>query len=174
MRMNAVPNRSSRVDTRTRRASSLVFLLAVLPAATGCRTLAPDAERSEVLGTVQAFFDAMTTRDAVAAERTVIPDGTFVNLRFENGTRRVKHFTNREWLDGLSKPGPHLGERFVEPPTVLVDGDVATVWGRYEFTLDGRVSHTGVDALTLLRTPDGWRIAGGAYTVLRADDPPAQ
>jgi hypothetical protein len=49
-------------------------------------------------------------------------------------------------------------------PTVLIDGDIAMVWTRYDFHIDGEFSHCGVDAVLLLRTDDGWRIASLAWT----------
>ena len=49
-------------------------------------------------------------------------------------------------------------------PTVLIDGDIATVWTRYDFWLDGKFSHGGTDVVVLLRTDDGWKIASFAWT----------
>ena len=130
----------------------------------------PPSERTAVLATVQAFFDAMHARDPQAAECTVIPDGVFVNTRSEDGKRVEKHFSNREWIEKLALEKTVLLEEFSGTPTVLVEGDLAAVWCAYRFTIDGKPSHTGVDVFNLIRTDTGWRISGGAYSVVR---PPA-
>lgn len=50
---------------------------------------------------------------------------------------------------------------------MLIEGDAAVVWGRHGFEVDGELSHVGVDAFHLLRTEEGWKVAGGAYSVVR-------
>jgi len=135
----------------------------------GCRsTPASQPERAAVLATVQAFFDAMHRRDPQAAALTVVPDGVFVNTRIEDGKRVEKHFSNREWIEKLSQDKTVLLEETTGTPTVLVEGDVATVWCAYRFSIDQKPSHTGFDVFNLVRTEAGWRISGGAYSVVRA------
>ena len=46
-----------------------------------------------------------------------------------------------------------------------VHGLIATVWAPYDFWIDGKLSHCGIDAFDLIKTEDGWKIAGGVYTV---------
>ncbi|HYJ79808.1 MAG TPA: hypothetical protein VEW03_09420 [Longimicrobiaceae bacterium] len=40
---------------------------------------------------------------------------------------------------------------------VRIDGPLATAWMNYTFYLDGRLSHCGVNAFQLARTPTGWK-----------------
>lgn len=145
--------------------------LAALLALASCRaTSAAPSDREAVLATVQAFFGAMHARDPEAAARTVIPAGVFVNTRIEDGKRVEKHFSNREWIEKLPSEQTVPLEEFTGAPTVLIEGNVATVWCAYRFSIDGKPSHTGVDVFNLLRTEAGWRISGGAYSVVH---PPA-
>jgi hypothetical protein len=61
-------------------------------------------------------------------------------------------------------PGP---ERFAETmadPTVLIDGDIAMVWGRYSFSIDGKLHHCGVDHFDLVREAGQWKIANLSWT----------
>jgi hypothetical protein len=50
-------------------------------------------------------------------------------------------------------------------PLVLVHGRIAVVWAPYDFHINGEFSHCGVDAFTLIKTENGWQIAGAAYTI---------
>lgn len=50
-------------------------------------------------------------------------------------------------------------------PEVRVDGDVALVWGRYVFFVEGKISHCGLNAFHLVRTDAGWKIGGIASTI---------
>ena len=140
--------------------SSLVFL-------TGCVAARPSSDEREVLATVQAFFDVIASRDAEAGARLTIPEGVFVSVRMQEGQKVLRHFDNAEWLRELPSGTSADREAFVGAPRVLIEGDVAVVWGRYVFEVDGEHSHVGVDAFNLLRTVDGWKIAGGAYSVVR-------
>lgn len=140
--------------------------LILLPACAGIAHV--PSERAAVLATVQAFFDAMHARDPQAAARTVVPDGVFVNTRLEGGKRVEKHFSNREWIEKLAQEKTVLLEELTGTPTVEVEGDLASVWCSYRFSIDGKQSHTGVDVFNLVRTDAGWRISGGAYSVVRA------
>jgi hypothetical protein len=54
-----------------------------------------------------------------------------------------------------------------------VSGRVATVTAPYDFHLDGAFSHCGTDIFTLVNGPQGWRISGGVYTVIKQGCPPS-
>lgn len=122
------------------------------------------ADRAAVLSTVQAFFDTMASKDVAGAARTVLPEGRFHAMGRPDGQPGVRTFTNEEFLKGLPDRTTRVRERMWNPE-VRVHGAVATVWTPYDFWVDGRLSHCGVDAFDLVKTAEGWRIAGGIYTV---------
>lgn len=132
-----------------------------------CVAPSVSSEERVVLETVQAFFDVIETKDVEAGAELVILDGVFVNIRAEDGARSVRHFSNADWLVGLQAQTSEMRESFEGSPVVLIEGDVATVWTRYSFTIDGEPSHAGIDAFNLVRTNAGWKISGGAYSVVR-------
>lgn len=139
------------------------LLVARVTAAPASTPAVDPAERGAVLGVVQQFFDAMAARDVVAARRTLLPDGQFYVVRADaSGT--VTRRTHEDYLARLSEGKERLLERIWDP-IVTVHGRIATVWAPYDFHRDGGFSHSGVDAFTLIRTGEGWRIASLVYTV---------
>jgi hypothetical protein len=58
-------------------------------------------------------------------------------------------------------------------PEVRVHGPIASVWTAYDFWVDGKFSHCGVDVFDLVKTAEGWKISGGAYTVERTGCAPS-
>jgi hypothetical protein len=50
-------------------------------------------------------------------------------------------------------------------PKVEIHNDLALVWGRYVFFVNGKISHCGVNAFHLVRTDAGWRIAGASSSM---------
>lgn len=123
------------------------------------------ADREAVLEVIQRFFDTMTARDSAGAAGTLMDDGGY--FRTSGPVRAdAPAATFREYLRELARGTSRLVERMWHPE-VLVHRDVAMVWTPYDFHVDGRFSHCGVDAFTLVRAVDGWRISSIAYTVER-------
>lgn len=154
--------------------AAAVLLLTSLLALCACASSAQrqDAARvaddkQAILGVMQAFFDTMTARDADAAARLLIPEGMFVIVEIHPQTRArtIRKSSNAEYVARLRTGAEILRETMFDP-LVLVAGDVATVWTRYTFERSGILSHTGYDAFNLVRTPQGWKIAGGVYSVI--------
>ena len=125
---------------------------------------APVAERDAVVALVQAFFDTMAAKDVEGARRILLPEVRFHAVRQQDGAPRLRTFTNEEYLKGLSGGKQTVRERMWNPE-VRIRGSIASVWTPYDFWTDGKFSHCGIDAFDLVKTADGWRIAGLTYTV---------
>ena len=124
------------------------------------------ADREAVLAAVQKFFDTMTSRDVAGARSVLIPEGR--SFAAVDGTAQptFRSRSIQEYLDTLETRKEAFVERFWNPE-VRIQGPIAVVWTPYDFWIDGRFSHCGVDAFTLVKTPEGWKISGAVYTVQR-------
>ena len=122
------------------------------------------ADRDAVLKTVQAFFDTMTARDVEGARKILQPQGRFHALRMRDGKPDLREFSNEEYLADLNASKQKMQER-TWSPEVRVSGPIATFWAPYDFWIDGKFSHCGIDAFDLIKTADGWKVAGGVYTL---------
>ncbi len=122
------------------------------------------ADRDAVLKTVQAFFDTMTAKDVEGARKILMPQGRFHAMSMRDGKPDTRAFSNEEYFGILQAEKRTLRERMWNPE-VRVHGLIATVWTPYDFWIDGKFSHCGIDAFDLIKTEEGWKIAGGAYTL---------
>jgi len=123
----------------------------------------PD-EQEAVLETVQRFFDSMASRDTIMAHQALLVDGkSFSTAETQDGVR-ISGFSHRDYLDGLATGTDQWLENMWDAE-VRVRGTIATVWAPYQFRINGEFSHCGVDAFSLVKTEDGWRIASIIYTV---------
>ena len=122
------------------------------------------AARDTILGVIQTFFETMAAKDVEGARRVLVAEGRFHAVREQNGAPAIRSFTNAEYLTQLQQVKEALRERMWDPE-VRIRGSMASVWTPYDFWLDGKRSHCGIDAFDLVRTPEGWKIAGGVYTV---------
>jgi hypothetical protein len=118
-------------------------------------------DRDAVLKVVQAFFDTMTARDIEGAREILVPQGRFHAMRAGAEPRSL---SNEEYLAQLQASKQTMRER-IWNPEVRVHGSIATMWAPYDFWIDGKFSHCGIDAFDLIKTEKGWQIAGGAYTL---------
>lgn len=139
----------------------IILLFAAVPA-TGRTQSATD--RDAVLKIVQLFFDTMTARDVEGARKIMIPEGRFFAMEMRKPNAPPQSFTNEEYFARLQK-GKAMNRERIWNAEVRVHGSIATVWAPYDLWTDGKFSHCGVDAFDLIRTDEGWKIAGGAFTM---------
>lgn len=122
-------------------------------------------EEAAVLETVQAFFDAIADKDGEAGAGAVLEDARLQGLRARpDGAVPVQGSSGADFAQRLPTMAGQMLERMWDPE-VRVRGLVATVWTPYDFHVDGQFSHCGVDAFTLIRTEEGWKIASLTWTV---------
>ena len=67
------------------------------------------------------------------------------------------------WLRGIAGSQGKWREQLFDTQ-VQVDGDIASVWTGYNFWLDGRLRHCGVDSIELIRIGGAWKITQLADT----------
>jgi len=123
-------------------------------------------DRDAILAAVQKFFDTMTSKDVASARTVLVPDGRMFSVVDGTAPPTFRGRTLQEFLDMLPTYKETYRERFWNPD-VRIQGPIAVVWTPYDFWIDGKFSHCGIDAFNLVKTPEGWKISGGIYTVQR-------
>jgi hypothetical protein len=119
---------------------------------------APSADEAAVMHTVDAMFAGLSARDGQAILAQVRPEGgATVAIEHTDGTHAVRHLTWAEFAGHIT-PGPEKYREVLTNPQVRVDGDIAMVWGRYVFTIDGKPHHCGVDHFDLVREAGTWKV----------------
>jgi len=142
-----------------------LLALAVLTVATPASAAPVVDDATAVRAAVESWFSAMRSKDRAAFESHMLPDATFITLRDSaEGWTRI-HRTRKALTDMLMANTGTIIERFTAPPTVLVHGPMATVWGAYDFSVDGKRQHCGVDGFDLEKDGDTWKIASARWTV---------
>jgi hypothetical protein len=155
----------------TRYAALLIAL--VVPLGSGAPGLAGQDPGHEILHAIDELFDAMAAGDAERAGQVLLPEGQWISVRRgEDGADVVSVMPHRVFLVRLAESRERWLERFWDPQ-IMVHGPIAVVWTPYDFYRDGEFSHCGMDAFTLVRGADGWRIAGATYTVELDACPPS-
>ncbi|MBX9616779.1 MAG: nuclear transport factor 2 family protein [Caulobacteraceae bacterium] len=139
---------------------SLSLILAVAALQTTTSADPASAEARAVLVPVEATFAALAARDGTRLAPHFDPEARMtVVVEQPDGGRIFRRLTAGQFADGL-RPGPERFEEVMPDPIVAIDGDVAMVWGRYLFRVDGAISHCGANHFDLVRKDGTWTIAG--------------
>ena len=120
--------------------------------------------RGEVLDVLDRLARSMETRDTALLTSLFLPGARLVGIRPRDGGPALQALTVREFADFLAKDRRDRWVERLHDPEVRIDGTLATVWARYDFSFGERRSHCGTDAFQLLRVAEGWRIASLADT----------
>lgn len=122
------------------------------------------SERDAVMKAMETFLATMTARDIEGARSILVPQGRFHRVQIAKDKQTVGSMSNEEYLAQLQSNKQTYRER-IWNPEVRVHGPIATLWAPYDFWVDGKFSHCGVDAFEFVKTEEGWKIAGGTYTI---------
>jgi ketosteroid isomerase-like protein len=132
-------------------------LMTVAAALLGGFTPGRAQEVEEVRKTVEALFDAMRAKDGELLRKVTTPEARLVNTRTVEGAPRMGSTAIEDFIRRVVESEAHLDERIWDVE-VRVNENLASVWNRYNFYLDGELHHCGVDAFQLFRSLDGWKI----------------
>lgn len=152
--------------------ASVLFLVLVV---TNNTALAQADERAAVLAVMQQAFAAVTSGDPDDFRAIQLAEGNTLSFRQvpggEPGSLLMRMTGNEAGLENLKYDGREYLERWIGEPTVLIRGPIALVWGEYDFWIDGKFSHCGVDSVQLAKVDEQWKIANWAWTVEKSDCP---
>ena len=122
-------------------------------------------EEAAVLAAMDRYMHAISANDIQAMAAMQTPDGMTYRARAtEGGEMEIVGRPNSYWVDPARDDGRTVRERYWSP-TVLVRGAIAVVWAPYEFWIDGKTSHCGVDVFDFVKIDDEWRLANSMWTV---------
>ncbi|WP_343521152.1 nuclear transport factor 2 family protein [Sphingomonas sp.] len=117
-----------------------------------------NAEEEAVMAPVERLLGAIATRDAAAMLQAGRSDGKLTGVTERpDGTRSIRSLTLAEFSQLIASGKERVEERS-GLPSIKVDGDVAMVWARYTFFLEGKIRHCGVNHFDLVREAGTWKI----------------
>jgi hypothetical protein len=120
----------------------------------------------QIKSVILKTFSAMKSVDSVAlkscfTEKALLhisqprPEGTLVReVPIDNFIKNVM----------TRKPGD-MDERVLSWGPILIDHEIATAWVPYEFYLDGKFTHKGVDAFILVKVGEEYKIQTLLYNM---------
>ena len=121
------------------------------------------AQNQEIQKVVETFFEAFHAKDTLKLQ--ALCDETMI-LQTINENAKGSKLSNEKpdvfFKSIASIPAEVKFQEKILSYSIQVDGSMAHAWTPYEFYVNGKLSHKGVNAFTLFRsdTPEtsGWKI----------------
>lgn len=133
------------------------------------RLSAQTSDEAAVRRTAKVLLQAISARDTATLRELMYPGTPTVSVRMVGDSTVKRWQTRDEMLRAVAEADVEFLERMWDPE-VRVSGDIATVWTPYDFYIDRRFSHCGIDAFQLMRDGDRWKVVSIFYTVVRPQD----
>lgn len=122
--------------------------------------LAQTEEEIQVKQNIIEFFDAFHAKDSIAMKKTVYPSILLQTIGVNNEGKSVLKTENFEDLvkSIISIPDSTNFEERILSYSIQIDGNMANAWTPYEFWINDKFHHCGVNSFQLFREENAWKI----------------
>ena len=117
------------------------------------------SQNQEVKNVIETFFQGFHAKDSVVMQ-SVCSDKLILQSVISNtkGTKLINESPRDFYHSIATIPVATPFEEKLLDYTVQVDGAMAHVWTPYEFFINGKFSHRGVNAFTMYKENENWKI----------------
>jgi D-alanyl-D-alanine carboxypeptidase len=123
------------------------------------------ADEVAVMKVVNQLFAGMEAKQADQLRRIFTPEGRLVSVYARQDESVVRQLSLEDFVKLAMEAKEPFRERMFEPE-VRVRGDMATVWGRYDFHVGQRLTNCGYNSFQLMRVRQEWKIINIASTII--------
>lgn len=118
------------------------------------------AQKQELQSTIEQFFEGFHQKDS-AKIKLVCSGKLILQSISENSIKgnKLSDETAKEFYKSIATiPDNIKFEEKILSYSIQIDGSMAHVWTPYEFYINDKLSHSGVNAFTLFKEKDTWKI----------------
>ena len=119
-----------------------------------------NAQKQDVQKTIEIFFEGFHQKDT-SLIKSVCADKMILQSISENSVKGNKlsvETPNEFYKSIVSIPSTIKFREKILSYNIQIDGSMAHVWAPYEFYLNDKLSHSGVNTFTLFKEKDKWQI----------------
>lgn len=122
--------------------------------------LTVNAQKQEVQKSIEVFFEGFHQKDTLKI-KSVCADKMILQSISESASKGNKLSDEKasEFYKSIAKiPSSMKFQEKILSYNIQIDGTMAHVWAPYEFYLNDKLSHSGVNTFTLFKEKDSWKI----------------
>lgn len=117
------------------------------------------AQNQEIKKVVETFFDGFHSKDSTKIKS--VCDGKMILQSISESSKGnvLSHESANQFYKSIASISADLifHEKIIDY-TIQIDGTMAHAWTPYEFYVNGKLSHKGVNAFTLFKEKEDWKI----------------
>ncbi|KQO21356.1 3-methyl-2-oxobutanoate hydroxymethyltransferase [Flavobacterium sp. Leaf82] len=119
-----------------------------------------NAQKQDVQKSIEIFFEGFHQRDTVKIQSICSSDILLQSISesVTKGNKLSDEKAEEFYKSIASIPSSMKFQEKILSYNVQIDGTMAHVWAPYEFYLNDKLSHSGVNMFTLFKEKDIWKI----------------
>ncbi|MBB4804089.1 hypothetical protein HNP37_004169 [Flavobacterium nitrogenifigens] len=133
------------------------FYLILLSLLFSCNCI---AQKQELQRTIEQFFEGFHQKDSIKM-KLVCSDKMILQSISENSIKgnKLSDESVKDFYKSIATIPTNLKfQEKILSYSIQIDGSMAHVWTPYEFYVNDKLSHSGVNAFTLFKENDKWKI----------------
>jgi ketosteroid isomerase-like protein len=117
------------------------------------------AQADEAKATIERFFAAFHAQDTVALKSAMSDQIIFQSIAENKIPAKLTTETAADFIKGITGiPKTMKFEERLLSWKINATGSLAHVWTPYEFYINDKMSHRGINSFTLIKEAEGWKI----------------
>lgn len=123
---------------------------------------AQDRDEQSIRHSLDLFFEAITEQDSIKFKQAMDLRGQLYYSSVSDEPAKYGMSTFEKAMNRFDTSKSFLETAFGYD--IRIRKSMATAWVPYEFIIDGKFSHCGVDVFTLMKQGENWKIVSVAFT----------
>ena len=123
-------------------------------------------DEDQIKAVILKTFSAMKSVDSVALKSCFTEKAVLQISQIRPGGNIVREVPIANFVKNvMTRKAGDMDERVLSWGPILVDHEIATAWVPYEFYLNGKFTHKGVDAFILVKVGEEYKIQTLLYNM---------
>ena len=133
----------------------LILLLLFIPLV----SFGQDLEKEKLKTVVNTFFEGFHSKDSLLIVSVIDKSFDLNSTSLKEGKGVLTNINGDNFVSAIiSRPDSPVWKEKLLSFNIKIDGPLANVWVDYEFWLDDKLSHCGVNSIHLLKKQSGWKL----------------
>jgi hypothetical protein len=122
-------------------------------------SLYSQAQNAEIQNTIETFFEGFHAKDTVKLQMVCADKIILQSIMEDSKGNKLTNETLKAFYNSIATiPADIKFEEKILSYSIQIDGSMAHVWTPYAFYINGKLSHKGVNAFTLFKEKEVWKI----------------
>jgi hypothetical protein len=118
-----------------------------------------DIQKEKLKTVVKTFFEGFHNKDSLLIVSVIDRSFDLNSTSFKEDNGILRNINRDNFVRAvISRPDSPVWKEKLLSFDIKIDGPLANVWVDYEFWLDDKLSHCGVNSIHLLKKKSGWKI----------------